>query len=150
MNTGNFLKQENKDAADNLERKVSTLLIYLGLIVLSMNIISGIIRKFRIIDMIYHPSINTIFLGVIVLVLCRFIFKRFEKTIHILILLMVSFFGIMADYNNFYGIGQIILALILMYKYGFLNRKIILKLIFFFLRWSNFLSKYSKLIFIIS
>jgi DNA-binding CsgD family transcriptional regulator len=52
---------------------------------------------------------------------------RIEKISHIALMFIISFFGIMSDYNNFYGIGQIIMALILMYKYGYLEKRIRMK-----------------------
>jgi DNA-binding CsgD family transcriptional regulator/FtsZ-binding cell division protein ZapB len=114
----------------SLEKKISNLLILIGLFTFCFNFFGGIFYKnYSLLFLISHPSIYIIFIGTIMILLCTTIFPSIEKISHIIILFVVSFIGIMDLYNSFYGLGQTVLAILLMYKYGFFLRKIRLKII---------------------
>jgi DNA-binding CsgD family transcriptional regulator len=112
----------------SLKKKISILILIVGIIAVIFNFCVGFfVKDYSIVFLLSHPSINTILMGILVISISSKYFPRIEPIMQIGILFMVSFFGIMSDYNNFYGIGQIILALILMYKYGYLEKRIRMK-----------------------
>ncbi|MDC7222452.1 MAG: hypothetical protein PQJ60_01860, partial [Spirochaetales bacterium] len=49
--------------------------------------------------------------------------------LHIFILSVTAVLCILSDYNQFYGIGQVIMLIVLLYKYGMLYKNIRKKLI---------------------
>jgi DNA-binding CsgD family transcriptional regulator len=112
-----------------LQLKVNGLLISIGILALSFSIISALLKKHTFHYFITHPSIILLLSGLFILTMGQLFGKNLLKYIHIILISTTALVSIHSDYDQFYGIGQMILLLLLLYKYGFLNRYIKCKLL---------------------
>ena len=110
---------------NRLQRNVTLLLGLFGLAVVVINfVISVLIRGDGVVYTLSHISfLLPLFFTVLLFITAR-LWPVLVRYIHILLLVATSAMGILDEYDSFYGIGFAILALILSYKYGFLNRGI--------------------------
>jgi len=111
----------------NLEEKINLIMMGIGLFVLSFNFIAGAIRGYSFTFMVFHPSYYMPFLGLVLL----FIFSRtrFMKHIQAITLFAIGSISMLSAVDEFFGFGLIILAVLLLFKYGFMKKRLFFKLI---------------------
>ena len=113
-----------------LHRKISVLLITMvGIIFFYSFLKNLIIEDIPLTTLIYNPDIITAAAVFIILLFSHLFLAEYGKAVQILFLLITSVFAVFSDYNSFYSHSSIILAYILMHKYGFLDKRIGLKTI---------------------
>ena len=78
-------------------------------------------RKYNFLQIILMPEIYITFSISLVVVFTRAINNIAIRIMHVGILLLISIIGIFDSYTSFYGLGFFCLAIVLSFKYGFLN-----------------------------
>ena len=84
-------------------------------------VIVFIIEKNNLIEGFNNPNIYLVFIITLVTILTRNIITDLVRLIHVSILILISIIGIFGAYNSFSGLGFFCLAVVLSFKYGFLN-----------------------------
>ncbi|MBI9102186.1 MAG: helix-turn-helix transcriptional regulator [Spirochaetales bacterium] len=107
-----------------IENKITLLFLTMAVVALLCNLVAGlIIREIPFREWVILPGV-TIFLGAIfILISGALLFYRFIRVIQISFLFLTALFAIILDYKSIYGFSLIILANILMYVYGYLERQ---------------------------
>lgn len=113
----------------SLTKVINLLLLCIGGASIAYNVGRAIFKKYDPLYIITHPSIYVVAAGWLLLVVGHFGGEGLRKFLHISILIILSVVSIFSDYNSFYGLGQVVLLVLLLYKYGFLDRHIRAKLI---------------------
>ena len=104
-------------------KRISIFISLIGLFASIFNFLrSFYFRDLSLIEALLEPSTSISFIIVIFLILLLKASDIFTQIVHICIFLLQGFLSIMDYYNSFYGMGFILLAIVLIYKYGFLRR----------------------------
>ncbi len=112
-----------------LSKKINWLLIAVAVLALGYSSISALLKGYTFRAFIVHESILTLLFGLSVVLIGHFLWPSVLRYLHIFILTLSSLLSILSKYNSFYSIGQVIVLVLLLYKYGFLDRHIKIKLL---------------------
>lgn len=98
-------------------RKINKLLITIGTFTFAMNMVIGFTRNYSWQFMITHPSYLQILVATLVLVIFHKISISVLKILHVGLMCMTSAIALFLSADYFYGIGQFLLLVILLYRY---------------------------------
>ncbi len=97
----------------------------IGLMVVLFNI-SRAIETYTFLEIIAHPSISLLLILSLFFIGTYFLEMKTNITIfsnaHLLILFISGTYSVFDDYSSFYGLGQIVIAIWLIYTYAYLNK----------------------------
>ncbi|MGL1894065.1 MAG: LuxR C-terminal-related transcriptional regulator [Spirochaetaceae bacterium] len=113
----------------NIQKKVSSAVIVSGICSLILNIIYAISENYSFIEIILNPSIYVIFSSIIFIGIFYNRNNVIVRFIHVLIFFLSGIISIFEEYDSFYGIGLIIIGVMLMYKYNFFNKYALIKIL---------------------
>ncbi|MCK5249706.1 MAG: hypothetical protein KAJ98_07070 [Spirochaetaceae bacterium] len=85
-------------------------------------ILALFIRKIGLLHTVSHPSIFVPFIAVVLFFSTRQMDHAVVRIIHVFCITVVASISIIEGYESFYGLGFMILAVLLSYKYGFLEK----------------------------
>lgn len=125
--------QTEKVVSTQLQKRVSILYIVIGIITILLNTYVGFQKEFSIIEILTSPNFYPILVFVIIFSLTLGRQNRIIQFLHVLPLFLYSSLAIWERYNSFYGLNLFIIAVVLLFKYGFFKRFFIPKIIFFVL-----------------
>jgi DNA-binding CsgD family transcriptional regulator len=131
-----------------IQKRVSSMIAFTGLIVVVSNILRNLyFREKEFLDIVVHdPSISFVFAFSLLIFLTRKLESRVIQYVHIALFLANAALALMSEYDAFHGMGFILLAIALSYRYGLLEKHSRIKLIFialftlFFLEFSIYRS----------
>ncbi len=133
------------------QRKIALLISFFGIGVFAVNVtVALFIRKMGLLNTISNPSVYVPLIAALLFYSTRNLNHTAVRLMHVLCIIIVASLAIIDVYESFYGLGFMILAGLLSYKYGFLDKGIKWKLgisiiiIFLLIETSVFLSEEEK------
>lgn len=121
------------DKKYNVQTRISILFALLGTLIIVYNIFYSFVEKIPLNEIVTDIVLWTNLAVTVPFMIFSFIHKErvVIKLFQIFIVLIVSALSIIDDYNNMYGTALCIIAYILTFKYGFLNKRLIPKSLIF-------------------
>ncbi|MCG8453127.1 MAG: LuxR C-terminal-related transcriptional regulator [Spirochaetales bacterium] len=118
-----MVQNDDLDEIFKTQRRISDLQILFGCTVILSKIVTlGIIRHYSIFQFFTNFSFNLSIFVTFMIFVTRKINHNINRLLQISLILLISFFATLDSYNSFYGLGFFILAVIISFKFGFLNQ----------------------------
>jgi DNA-binding CsgD family transcriptional regulator len=122
--------QTKQDTILGVQRKVAFLAFSAGLLVSVINLVSYL-SDYSFTDAIIKPAVSVIFLFSFITLASGLRDSIFLRLLQVCLALLMGGYAIMDVYNSIHGLGLILLAVFLAFKYGLLQKRPILKVLLF-------------------
>ncbi len=111
-----------------VQRKIACLTFIAGFLVSIINFVN-FLSEYSITEAIAKPAVFFLLIISLITLLTGFKDCAGFRIIQVVLAFLTSAFAIMDVYNSIHGLGLIMLAFFLAFKYGFLKRRLLLKII---------------------
>ncbi len=119
-----------KSSVFKVQKRIAYIVSSLGMLVVIINFV-GLLQRVSVLDALLYPSVSVILAVSIITFLTSLKDINFLRYVQLCIFFLVGAIAILDVYNSFHGLGLVILALIIGFRYGLFEKKPLLKIFLF-------------------
>ncbi|MCP4160117.1 MAG: hypothetical protein GY760_08600 [Deltaproteobacteria bacterium] len=119
--------EKGNNNINQIQKEIGILATIVGIVVTSLNLSEGLTATDSLLKSLLLPGVWAVALPTLFVLYTCFYCSIFSRVFQIITVFLVATISIWDNYNSVFGLGLVALGILLLFKYGFLKKKFLLK-----------------------